>query len=179
MKLSATKWTSCLAILAAAASNSALATPTTWVDYYDFTPDRLVGQFESVVYSHDISDGPNGFVTGVDVASSYALTFNLFDDQDWDLELAIFSQPGYLIDSAYFNLTGSESGGWSLAGLWQLDATGRLTVAISSLLGDFYLGDSTLTVQGTRNSVPEPGTLALFGAALLGFGLMRRRLVAR
>jgi len=51
-----------------------------------------------------------------------------------------------------------------------------VTVAISSLLGDFYLGSSTLTVQG--HSVPEPGTLALFGAALLGFGLIRRKRVS-
>jgi hypothetical protein len=48
-------------------------------------------------------------------------------------------------------------------------------VAVAALWGDFYVGGSTLTVNGQRRSVPEPGTLALFGAALLGFGLLRRK----
>lgn len=173
MKLTTTKWTTGLALIGAAASSGAFAGPMVWVDKYDFTPDRFISTFETVVYSHDITSA--GFVVGTDDASSYSLSFNLYDDRDRDMEIALFSQPGYLIDSAFFNLTGAEGGGWSIAGLWQLDTTGHLTVAISSLLGDFYLGDSTLTVKGYKNSVPEPGTLALFGAALLGFGLMRRK----
>jgi hypothetical protein len=175
MKMTTTKWTAGLALLGAALSNGAQAGPYTWVDHYDFTPDRLVSAVESVVYSHDITGGSDGFVVGEDDAVSYNLTFNLYDDQDKDLEVALFSQPGNLLDTIYFNLTGIEAGGWSLVGLWQLDTTGHLTVAISALVGDFYLGDSTLAVHGVKNSVPEPGTLALFGAALLGFGLMRRR----
>ena len=74
----------------------------------------------------------------------------------------------------YFNLSGTEYGGWTLIGRAQLELTGQLTVAISSLLGDFYLGSSRLTVQGVR-AVPEPGMLALFGAGLLGLGLVRRK----
>ena len=173
MKLTTTKWTTGLALIGITASSGAFAIPMTWVDTYDFTPDRLIQTFETVVYSHDITN--EGFVVGVDDATSYALSFNLYDDRDQDLEIALFSQPGSLIDSSFFNLTGAESGGWTIAGLWQLDTSGHLTVAISSLLGDFYLGDSTLTVQGFKRSVPEPGTLALFGAALLGFGLIRRK----
>jgi len=173
MKLTTNKWTAGIALMGVVASSGAFAGPMTWVDKYDFTPDRLISTFESVVYSHDITS--EGFVVGVDDATSYSLSFNLYDDRDKDLEIALFSQPGYLFDSAWFNLSGAESGGWSIAGLWQLDTSGRLTVAISSLLGDFYLGDSTLTVRGFKNSVPEPGTLALFGATLLGFGLIRRK----
>src|SRR5262245_24320601 len=109
MNMTTTKWTAGLAVVGAALSNGALAGPMTWVDHYDFTPDRLISTFETVLYTHDITD--DGFVVGVDDAQSYSLAFNLYDDKDNDLEIALFSQPGYLIDSAYFNLTGAESGG--------------------------------------------------------------------
>ena len=81
----------------------------------------------------------------------------------------------------FFNLSGSEYGGWTLAGQTQLSLTGLYSVTIRSLLGDFYVGGSSLTVRGeelgatgpVRNpstSVPEPGTLSLFGLGLLGLG---------
>jgi hypothetical protein len=124
-----------------------------------------------VIYTHTLEN----FLPGVDSVDSYSLTFNLYDDRDRAIEAAIFSQPGRLLDTIWFNLSGTENGGWTLAGVWQLEHTGTLTLAISSLVGDFYLGGSTLRVTGERNAVPEPGTLALFGAGLLLFGLLRRK----
>ena len=165
------KWIASLAILGGSLCGVANAGPVTWTDFHDFTPDRLVTVFSPVVYSHDIT--LNGFNPGVDTVDSYSLSFDLYDDNDRQAEVALVSQPGSLLNAAFFNLSGTESAGWTLAGVWQLDLSGHLTVAISSLLGDFYLGSSTLTVKG--HSVPEPGTLALFGAALLGFGLIRRK----
>jgi hypothetical protein len=169
-KLSA-KWVATLAVLGCSLGGVANAGPVTWTDFHDFTPDRLVTFLSPVIYNHDIT--ADGFNPGSDTVDSYSLTFNLYDDQDWQAEIALFSQPGDLFSNTFFNLSGTEYGGWSFAGVWQLESSGQLTVAISSLLGDFYLGSSTLTVKG--HSVPEPGTLALFGAALLGFGLIRRK----
>ena len=167
------KWVASLAILGGSLSGVANAGPMSWTDYHDFTPDRLVTFWSPVVYTHDIS--VKGFNPGTDSVDSYSLSFNLYDDKDREQEVALFSQPGDLFSGAFFDLSGAETGGWTLSGVWQLESSGRLTVAISSLLGDFYLGSSTLTVKG--HSVPEPGTLALFGAALLGFGLIRRKRV--
>ena len=176
MKMTKTsaKWVASLAVLGGSLGGVANAGPMTWTDYYNFTPDRLVTILSPVIYTHNIAD--SGFIPGVSQVDSYSLSFNLYDDQDRASEIALFSQPGDLFSDIFFNLSGSEGGGWSFAGVWQLEHTGRLTVAISSLLGDFYLGSSTLTVKG--HSVPEPGTLALFGAALLGFGLIRRKRVS-
>jgi hypothetical protein len=167
------KWVASLTMLGGCLSGTANAGPMTWVDYHDFTSDRLVTLVSPAVYTHNLLD--NGFLPGSYEIDSYSLAFDLYDDNDWTSEVALFSQPGRLLDTMFFNLSGTETAGWTYFGKWQLETSGQLTVAISSLGGDFYLGSSTLTVNG--HSVPEPGTLALFGAALLGFGLIRRKAV--
>jgi hypothetical protein len=172
------KLTAVLAIAGAGMCGVANAGPMTWTDTYDFNPDRFLTQGDTVLFTHDITDGPNGFKSSTDDVSSYQLVFNLYDDQDTDRNGKEEAVAWLGSTGDYFNLSGVEYGGWTLIGHTQLELTGRLTVAISSLIGDFYLGSSTLTVNGVRRSVPEPGTLALFGVALLGFGLMRRKRAA-
>jgi hypothetical protein len=178
------KWTALLAIAGASLCGVANAGPMTWTDYYDFRPDVMLQQGDTKSFTHDITDGPNGFNRLTDDVSSYQLVFDLYDDKNDTTRNSKETAVAWLGSSGQydFNLSGTEYGGWTLIGALQLELTGRLTVAISSLLGDFYLGSSTLNVQGTsRNasSVPEPGTLALFGTALLGFGLIRRKRAAR
>jgi hypothetical protein len=156
MKLTKKKWTMAAAIVAAGLCGSANAGPMSWTDTVSLTPAPLLTAFTSsalLTYTHYLED----FNTATDSVDSFTLTFQLYDDGDLAYEQAVAG---------------------SLLGSWEIDNLGSLTVAVAALWGDFYVGGSTLTVNGQRTSVPEPSTLALFGAALMGFGLMRRKRVS-
>jgi len=169
------------AVLAIGGIATAQATPVTWVDSIDFTPDRYVAPHSSFSYVHNILD--NGYTPSVDSIYGYSLSVSLFDDNDRGLDVALIDVPGLLGDAIFFNLSGSEYGGWSLEGQTQLSRTGSYGVTITSLVGDFFIGSSTLTVRGDDRggqSVPEPGTLTLMALGLLGVGAgMRKKKVAQ
>jgi len=64
---------------------------------------------------------------------------------------------------------------WSLAGLFELNDYGTLSVTVTSLYGDFLFGSSELIASGFAHNVPEPSTLALLGLGLLGIAVGARR----
>lgn len=154
---------------------SAQAIPTVWTDTLDFNPNILITPSDNYEYTHDITD--DGFDIATDTIINYSVLINLFDDSREDgAEVAYVNLPGLLGDRLFFSLSGLEFGGWSLAGHTSLQDSGLLDVTIDSWWGDFYLGDSTLIACGDDVvSVPEPGTLSLFGLGLLGLALAVRR----
>lgn len=161
--------------------STANATATTWVDTIDFTPDRYIAVGAPANYTHSILD--NGYTPLWDSVYGYSLSVNLYDDGDRQREIALVNVLGLSGDRTFFDVSGSEYGGWSLLGYAQLALTGYYDVTITSLTGDFYLGSSTLTVDGNERNpsvaVDEPSTLALFGLGLLGFGALVRRRKSR
>lgn len=102
-------------------------------------------------------------------AGSDSYGYSYYYSQERDTYEAIFGELEVLLDL--------EPGG-----LNELRTDGKLNVGLSALLGQMYLSDLTLTLQVDDNSepvtVPEPGSLALFGisaSAMASFALRRRR----
>lgn len=146
-----------------------------WTQEIDFDPD--VGIPPDFSYSHDLT--LDGFRPLEDFLLGYDLTIELIDDPEdpryGSREAARVDLPGILGDRLFFDVTGTEYGGWSLAGVLELNLNGTLSVTVSSLYGDFLLASSTLTGYGLSRRVPEPGTLALFALGLLGVAFVHRR----
>ena len=148
--------------------------------------DAFHGNFDSLSFQHDIND--SAFVFGS--ALSGSLSINIYDDSDGSFfgfspgEGAVIVVEGFDFDTGgtWGTLEGSATAGWAneleISALVSLNADGYLDVTISSLIGDFWVGDSTLTVQTSDagpTSVSEPGTLALLGLGLAGLGFTRRK----
>ena len=117
----------------------------------------------------------NGTFT-IDVTSYEALGFN---------EFMIYIKPGN--DGVYFLLDGEVvdgllTGTFSITGLegcTRGNCMNGNAISHMSLYGRFEEGEECSPNDPNCNSVPEPGTLALLGLGLLGFGMARRKQVTR
>jgi len=153
--------------------------PATWTDSYDVGTGIYLNTGDSYDYTHDIT--LDGFNPGSDKVTNFKLTLNLFDDaQDkwYDLEFGAISVSDVVGNIfASFNL-GGQFNAWSLAGVFELNDYGTLSVRVTSIFGDFLFGGSELVAWGKTEdttSVPEPGSLALLGVGLLGLAVGTRR----
>lgn len=138
--------------------------------------NTLSGTGDYVIWTHNYTFEPM-----YSELISAELTLNLSDDRfdcffSWEIGLTL-SEDG-IIDIAEID-TGEYTYDLDFTNLYD----GSYQIALASVLGDFNLNSSTLTItydSGTTPApVPEPGTLLLLGAALGATGLtgLRRKVL--
>ena len=162
-------------MLLAGAANAGLI-----VDVVEQYEKLNTGDFYS--YTHDIND--DGFVLGTAIAGT--LEVEVFDDvrcflflgcgPDLAPEIALFVVEAFDFDTGGITFGTDFVGDLEVNALGELNADGMLEVTVVSLLGDFYVGNSYLTVE--TSMVAEPATVSLLGLGLLAAGALRRRRAA-
>jgi hypothetical protein len=163
-------------------SYAANAVPWYWDDWH--IDAVKVERGNSYDYSHNITDGANGFRPGQDHVDYGRLSILLTDDAiGQDL-------PAWLLgdreETAGFRFDG---GAWQVVYnpnvefftvfdfvVTSLLQDGYLHVKIRANSGDFLFGVSHLEAWGNRDtSVPEPAMLSMLGFGLVGLGFFARR----
>ncbi len=133
-----------------------------------------------------LSDPSNPFNPGEDLVTSADLLLNFSygrgnDDSTMDIKLDVNLETllNFTVAEEDLNLNASA--------VAQLNNDGTLRLDIHRISGTFELTNSILTATGidyaqtqsdppAQPSIPEPSTLLLFGAGILGVGLVRKRI---
>jgi hypothetical protein len=133
-----------------------------------------VGWFSSYEYTHDLTEvNDDPFTLGTAESGSIAVSFSDDGDRFWEVILIQIDQFDLDTGGIIFSAT-SFYNELEVNALAQINETGLLDITIRSLAGDFYVGQSVLTVETA--SMPEPTILGIagLGLLLLGMGAARR-----
>jgi hypothetical protein len=137
------------------------------------TQNEFVGWWDSHSYTHDITD--DGFDLGS--AISATLSIDVSDDGGfWDLgEVVVFVVEEFDFDTGSFSFGSGFFGDLEINALGELNTDGMLDVTVASAWGDFYVGNSVLSVYTQDvTDVPEPAALLLMSLGLVGVGVARK-----
>ncbi|MCF6282765.1 MAG: PEP-CTERM sorting domain-containing protein [Candidatus Polarisedimenticolaceae bacterium] len=151
-------------MLLSIATMSSAAIITDTVSQYEY-----VNWLGSYSYTHNLND--DGFVLGS--ATSGTLSIDIADDDEgrYDFyEVIVFTVEEFDFDTGGWTFGTAFTGDLEINALAALNTDGYLDVTVSSLMGDFYVGDSVLEVD----TIPEPSTVLLLSVGLLGLAACRK-----
>lgn len=135
--------------------------------------NTYVGWWHTVSYTHDLNDNLNQTGTfTLGSAISGTLSVDVSDDggifDSW--ETVLFTVQNFDFDTGGLTFGSTFHNSLEIKAIAAINATGMLDVKVTSLWGDFYLGNSVLSLQtggsGANASVTEPTSVALL---MLGF----------
>lgn len=137
--------------------------------------NKTVSVPHQVSWTHNIFD--HGFTTGSAQSASISIQFR--DDKDpWysPFETALIQVGFFDLEDGGLTLNPTQDwhGSLGVSSLLRLNTNGTLFVEVTSLLGDFTILNSTLTVITKDAKVAEPGSWALLLLGLAGFATLRR-----
>lgn len=127
------------------------------------------GGIKKLVYTHDLTD--DGFTPGVDTAISGYLSIDFWDDGDKNKERIKIKIKKVQGKDIIFKATDYIEQ-LSVQALVKINDFGKLDVKIVALKGDFYVGNSVLSIY--TSDVPAPAILSILSIGLFGVGVAGR-----
>lgn len=154
---------------------NAMAVPTTWTVSQTYAPE-YIGWWDAKIFSLDVTDA--GYIPGMEIDDFQLSVFLADDGGCFDGSEKAFLLAGTQSDGSW--TMGSLNVGWSPLGELDLEDDGTLNFAVGSLFGDFFINSARLVVFGDSGTcptapVPEPATIMLLSAGLIGLMVSARK----
>lgn len=169
--------------------------------YTNFTDwSNAVGAYVTEDFNDNVLASPLQSITGDDVSINGTVAGKLWDviDKNLNQDTTFTFSPGVFGMGGFWDLSGPGGPGTSIVAKTSTSVFDLGTIpsstggtfwgfTIDEALTDIYfiegpqyaLGVETYTLDNMVMAVPEPGSLALLGAGLLGLGFCRRKRTSR